>query len=124
MLARFAFLILICALVVPNAAWGAHLSGHERLSSDVSVHTHHADHAHEQISASVFADEQERDQSGPAKGLTHDHSPSLSLTTALLVPNDANLAPVPAAAAMHFDRTYAADALSRPESLLRPPRGA
>lgn len=122
MLARFAFLVLLCALVVPNAAWGAHVSGHERLSALASVHTHHDEHAHEQADDTTADDQQDRDQEVPQKGLTHDHSPSHSLTGGMLVSADPESLPWQASGILHFDRSSVADALSRPGSLLRPPR--
>ena len=124
MFARFAFLLLVCALVVPKAAWGAHLAGHEQMASVSAVHTHHSDHAHEHADDSAAADEHGNDDTSPDEGLTHDHSPSLSLATAMLTPDDPQLSSWFAPTALRFNRSFAAAALSRPESLLRPPRAA
>lgn len=124
MFARFALLLLVCALVVPNAAWGGHLAGHDQISSASSVHTHHADHAHEQTSERATQDDNGFGTPAPEKGLTHDHTPSLSLATALLVPDDTQPAFPFVSSELRFARSFAADALSRPESLLRPPRAA
>ena len=124
MFARFALLLLVCALVVPKAAWGAHLAGHEQMTSASAVHTHHADHAHEHADDSAAADEHGADGTSPDEGLTHDHSPSLSMATAMLTPDDPQLSSWFAPTDLRFARSFAAAALSRPESLLRPPRAA
>jgi len=124
MLARFALVLLVCALVVPNAAWGAHLAGHEQLASTSAVHTHHGDHAHEHADAHATADGHGTGDTGSDEGLTHDHGASLALATAMLAPDDAQLASWFAAVDLRFDLAFAATALSRPESLLRPPRAA
>ena len=124
MIARFALLLLVCALVVPNAAWGAHLAGHEQMASASAVHTHQADHTHEHADDGTAVDEHVSDETGSDEGLTHDHSPSLSLATAMLAPDDVRLASWFAAVDLRFDLAFAATALSRPESLLRPPRAA
>jgi len=62
-----ALVLLVSALVVPRAAWGAHLSGHDDLSSVTAVHSHHDDHAHEYAAQGEDADEQD-DEPGD---LTH-----------------------------------------------------
>ena len=124
MFARFALLLLVCALVVPNAAWGAHLAGHEQMASTSAVHTHHSDHAHEHADGQTTADEHGTGDTGSDEGLTHDHGASLALATAMLAPDEAQLASWFAAVGLRFDLAFAATALSRPESLLRPPRAA
>lgn len=118
MFARFALLLMVCALVVPKAAWGAHLAGHEQMASASAVHTHHADHAHVHADEQSAADQQGTSDASPDKGLTHDHGPSLSLATAMLAPDDPQLSSWFAATDLRFDRSFAAAALSRPESLL------
>ena len=126
MLARFAFIFLICALVVPRAAWGAHLAGHEELTSSSSVHTHHADHAHEHEGKvdSGYQNDADNDSDSAGKGLTHDHSPSLSLLTALLLPSEMKLSTWFTPLGQRFSLNFGADERSHPGSLLRPPRAA
>ncbi|WP_416831442.1 MAG: hypothetical protein ACMUJI_15195 [Erythrobacter sp.] len=94
------------------------------MASASVAHTHHADHAHEHADDSAAADEHSTGDTSPNEGLTHDHSPSLSLATAMLTPDDPQLSSWFAPADLRFDRSFAAAALSRPESLLRPPRAA
>lgn len=124
MFARFALFVLICALVVPSAAWDAHVSGHDELSSQASLHTHHADHAHEQSGDTALEDQQERSQGAPGKALTHDHGPSQSLSAGLLASVGPTPLSWPASDIMHFVRNSTDDAQSRQQSLLRPPRHA
>ena len=83
-----------------------------------------ADHAHEHADDMAEADEHGASDTGSDEGLTHDHGPSLSLATAMLTPDDPQLSSWFAATDLRFDRSFAAAALSRPESLLRPPRAA
>jgi hypothetical protein len=128
MFSRLALLLLVCALVVPKVAWGAHLAGHEQMAANASVHTHHGNHAHEHAAEEAddqtSADEQATKGVGPDQGLTHDHSPSLSLAAATLSSDYLRLSSWFARAELRFDRSFESDALSRPESLLRPPRAA
>ena len=94
------------------------------MASTSAVHTHHGDHAHEHADGRTTADEHGTGDTGSDKGLTHDHGASLALATAMLAPDDAQLESWFAAVDLRFDLAFAATALSRPESLLRPPRAA
>lgn len=125
----FALVLLVCALVVPRAAWSAHLAGHENLTSQLSVHSHQSDHGHEhEEPRSDGVDVHAVDETGGGDahsgGLTHDHSPSLSLASAWLMADDAAFETWPAPGRHNPDRTIAPNAHSRPESVLRPPRAA
>lgn len=131
MFTRFAFMLLLCALVVPKVAWGAHLGGHEQLATAGAVHTHHAQHVHEDDGnatadagpeAGVVSDK--ASSSGGEKGLTHDHGPSLTLTAGVLLPQAPELSAWRVADRPIMGRSLPVDALSRPDSLLRPPRAA
>lgn len=124
MLVRFALLLLVCALVVPKTAWGAHLAGHEQLSASFSVHMHHADHAHEQMTDEAQDADEGSDGASPDQSMVHDHGPSLSLNAALAQTGDLGIEAWVSASNLTFDRDYAANAHSHPESLLRPPRNA
>ena len=129
------FLILLCSLVVPRAAWGAHETGHEELSSASVVHTHHGSHIHEHSPAHAdahadardFADVRENlaenDGGVSPEGLTHEHGPSAPSTSALL-PSGIDLSTMKGADRQHIVANYGGVPLQHPESLLRPPRMA
>lgn len=123
MLRLLSLLLIVCALVGPRAAWGAHLAGHEELTSGTAVHTHHGDHAHEHAAPAPeheAALDAEPDEDG---ALTHDHGSADALVSAMLLPNvSANFPDVPTIAGVLFDRARNFGALKHPESLLRPPR--
>lgn len=117
-------LLIACALVVPTAAWGLHLVGHAQLASAESTHTHHSDHAHEADSQIKASDEQGGEGSAPIKGMTHDHGSSHSHVSAFLKPDESLTLSSLISDQLLFDRYSSADALSRPDTLLRPPRTA
>lgn len=116
-----ALFVLCAALVVPRTAWGAHLSGHEGLSASNSAHSHHDDHLHEH----AVGGEAQGDLADPEDsrdGLTHDHQSASGVMAAATLPDALSF---PIAALGTADLTSAerrAAPLSRPESLLRPPR--
>lgn len=118
------FLILLCTLVVPRAAWSAHEAGHEELSSAIVVHTHHGDHVHEREDADTGVDEAGEDAGDNAGGLTHEHSPSIALGAALILPDEIALSTIIPVRSSHDFARYGGVPLLRPESLLRPPRTA
>ncbi|KEO86026.1 hypothetical protein EH30_09255 [Erythrobacter sp. JL475] len=124
MFARFALLILVCALVVPKTAWGAHLAGHEQMASASAVHMHHADHAYEDATDEAPVAGEGSDGTSPDQNMVHDHGPSSSLNAALAQTGDIGIGAWVSATNLTFDRDYAANAHSHPESLLRPPRNA
>jgi hypothetical protein len=119
-----AFLLLLCALVVPRVAWSAHLAGHDELASVASVHTHHGDHVHDHgYEDAPVADHNSGDDAS-GEGLTHEHSPSLSVVAALLAPETASIGGQIAPTLVQTNWTNAPAADSRPDSILRPPRAA
>lgn len=129
---RMFFLILLCSLVVPRTAWGAHEAGHERLASAYVVHTHHGDHIHEHAPANADPNDvvDVREKSAPTnggvspEGLTHEHTPSAPSSSALLLPSGIDLSTMKGADRQHLVARYDGNPLQRPEFLLRPPRTA
>lgn len=114
----FALVLLVSALVVPRAAWGAHLSGHEDLSSAGAVHSHHDNHAHEHS-----AGDAERDEQNDAPGdLMHDHKPAFAIGGDIPLPEISPVDTVLAARSVEGLNELHLAVLSRPDSLLRPPR--
>ncbi len=113
-----AFVLLVTALVVPRAAWGAHLSGHDDLSSVGAVHSHHGDRAHEHSATGVDAD----DQNDESEGLTHDHKPAFSVAGDIPLPEVSPVNAVVGARSTEGVTELYLKVLSRPDSLLRPPR--
>jgi hypothetical protein len=122
------FLILLCTLIVPRASWSEHAAGHEELSSANVVHTHHGSHVHEHENehedADLVANEADGDPSEDQDGLTHEHSPSIALGSALMLPAEIELMAVDLVRSRHLVAKYGGVPLPRPESLLRPPRTA
>jgi hypothetical protein len=126
---RLFLILLLCALVVPKAAWGAHLAANDPAIPVTAVHTHHGDHLHEADDERVAkagdqADRANGAHDGEGDGLTHDHSPSLGISGALMLPDDQSVPLWFAPAAVRLDRGFAAAGLSPPQSVLRPPRAS
>jgi hypothetical protein len=120
---RLALIVFIFALAVPRFAWATHEAGYDALSTIAAVHTHHAGHVDEhdgEPSAEHFADEGDGDD----RSLTHDHRALHAVAAAMLPADAVMLTNWFASANMHFDISVAPAALSRPDSLLRPPRTA
>ena len=113
-----ALVLLVSALVVPRAAWDAHLSGHKDLSSAGAVHSHHDDRAHEH--SAVGEDSTEQDD---APGdLTHDHKPAFAVGGDIPLPEISPVSAVIGARSTEGLTELHVRVLSRPDSLLRPPR--
>lgn len=110
--------LLVSALVVPRAAWGAHLSGHENLSSVGAVHSHHDDHDHEH-SATGEADAEQDDAAGD---LTHDHKPAFAVGGDIPLPEISPVRAVIGERSAIGPTELRLRVLSRLDSLLRPPR--
>lgn len=110
--------LLVSALIVPRAAWGAHLSGHEDLSSVSAVHSHHDDHAHEHSATGGDAAAQD-DAPGD---LTHDHKPAFAVGGDIPLPEISPVKAVIVARSAEGLTELHLTVLSRPDSLLRPPR--
>ena len=109
-----ALVLLVSALVVPRAAWGAHMSGHEDLSSAGAVHSHHHEHS---------AGDAEPDEQDDAPGdLTHDHKPAFAIGGDIPLPEISPVDTVIAARSVEGLNELHLAVLSRPDSLLRPPR--
>jgi hypothetical protein len=120
---RFLILILlVSALIVPRAAWGAHLSGHDDLSAAGAVHSHHGDDSHDHDSNQLSADASSVTGDGEQDGLTHDHSPSFAVSGAIMLPCDAVLHALSVVVASTENMERSGTSLSHPDSLLRPPR--
>ena len=113
-----ALVLLVSALVVPRAAWGAHLSGHEDLSSLGAVHSHHDDHAHEHSAT----DEDPTEQDDAPGDLTHDHKPAFAVGGDIPLPEISPVGAVFGARSAEGLTELHLTVLSRPDSLLRPPR--
>lgn len=114
----FALVLLVSALIVPRAAWGAHLSGHEDLSSIGAVHSHHDDHAHEHSAA----DEDAAEQDDAPGDLTHDHKPAFAVGGDIPLPEVSPINAVIGVRSAEGLTELHLRVLSRPDSLLRPPR--
>ena len=110
--------LLVSALVVPRAAWGAHLSGHDVLSSIGAVHSHHADHAHEHSAT----DEDAAEQDDAPGDLTHDHKPAFAVAGDIPLPEISPVSATIASRSAEGLTELHLRVLSRPDSLLRPPR--
>lgn len=113
-----ALVLLASALVVPRAAWGAHLSGHEELSSAGAVHSHHDDRAHEHSAAGEDGTEQDN----APDDLTHDHKPAFAVGGDMPLPEISPVSAVIGARSPEGLTELHLRVLSRPDSLLRPPR--
>jgi hypothetical protein len=110
--------LLASALFVPRAAWGAHLSGHDDLSSVGVVHSHHNDHAHAHAASGDDAAEQD-DVPGD---LTHDHKPAFAVGGDIPLPEISPVNAAIGARSAEGQTELHLKVLSRPDSLLRPPR--
>lgn len=119
-----ALMLLVCALIVPRTAWDAHLAGHESQPSISAVHTHHADIVHEHSGPETGDRDASVDTDSDEDGLTHEHSPSLALSSAMTLPDVGVLPPWRQISVTPFDREHDAGPQRNPESLLRPPRAA
>jgi hypothetical protein len=116
---RLLFLALLCSLIVPRAAWGAHLAGHEELSVAGAAHSHHGDHVHEHGVEKSADREAVWDEDGAP---THEHSPALALCSAVVLPDSVTLPVWPLSGEVQIERKSVGERLRHPESLLRPPR--
>jgi hypothetical protein len=121
---RLLFLALLCSLVVPRAAWGAHLAGHGDLSVAAAVHTHHADHAHEHDGKNPAEHDDALGGEDGDDGLTHEHSPAFAVGSGEVPPELITLSDWPLSAEDQVERETAGEHLRHPDSLLRPPRTA
>jgi len=119
-----ALVLLVSALVAPRAVWGAHLSGHDDLSAAGAAHSHHGEHTHEHDGDTLSVDELSETAGGEQDGLTHDHTPSFAIGGAIVLPDEAVLPTLAVTAASNVAVERLGASLSRPESLLRPPRFA
>lgn len=113
-----ALVLLVSALVVPSTAWGAHLSGHDDLSSVGAVHSHHDDHAHEH---SATGEDGAKQDDAP-DDLTHDHNPAFAVGGDIPLPEVSSVNAVIGARSADDPAELHLRVLSRPDSLLRPPR--
>jgi hypothetical protein len=128
MFTRLGLLLLLCAMLVPGKAWDAHMVVHEPLPSATAIHSHHADHVHAvdppaSIEKAALGDAP-AEQRDPDTGLTHSHGSMAGHGFALLSADHAEFAGLPSAKELHFPPPASLPAVSRPNSLLRPPRAA
>jgi hypothetical protein len=122
---RLLFIVLLCSLVVPRAAWGEHLAGHDQLSVSGAVHTHHGNHAHEHdVQDSAEHDGTLDGENGNDGLTTHDHSTAFAVGSAVVLPDSVTLLPWPLTAEAEVAREPDGKRLRHPDSLLRPPRTA
>lgn len=121
---RMMFLALLCALIIPRVAWGAHMSGHDQsLPASVS-HVHHDDHTH------IAADSDEKGSQEDGKmerhgGLAHNHLPADVLS--MMGDGNAdtyNTGWFYGGSSYSLDRRSERPPAQAPKSLLRPPRTA
>jgi hypothetical protein len=126
--ARFGLLLVLCAMLLSGRAWDAHLAVHEELPSVTASHTHHSGHVHAVDPAAGFEKaargDAPADQRDPERGLTHSHGSMAGHGFALLSADHAEFAGLPSAKELHFPPPASLAAVSRANSLLRPPRTA
>lgn len=117
--------MLLCALVVPRAAWAEHVGQHDGIFSSSEDHVHHDDHVHKVAASDADRDRDAAvdDESDSETGLVHNHLPADLLSvwgepeTAPLVA-DRLLQPEPQVAALSTEGARS----DPPNNLLRPPR--
>jgi hypothetical protein len=121
-MARLSFIILLFALIVPRAAWGAHMAGHEEIST-TAVHQHHdVDyHSHGEVDGEISEPLNLND----AGGIAHNHTPA-DVLSSIDVPDIGGSS----GEIRYWPESHAMDLRSHwfpspaPPSLLRPPRTA
>lgn len=115
--------MLICALIVPRVAWGAHEAGHDQPMASMVEHVHHDGHSHEVI---VESDDQNLVQHDDREsGFVHDHLPA-DVLSAMADLDAGHVADGTLFfASQHLlDRHRIGHPSAAPDSLLRPPRAA
>jgi hypothetical protein len=115
--------MLICALIVPRVAWGAHEAGHDQPMASMVEHVHHDGHSHQVI---VDSDDQDLVQHDDRDGgLVHDHLPADVLSAMADVDAGQVAGKALFFASQHLlDRNRIGHPSAAPDSLLRPPRTA
>lgn len=115
--------MLICALIVPRVAWGAHEAGHDQPAAAPIEHVHHGDHSHEVVGdAEEDGTAHDDEQDG---GLVHDHLPAEVLSAIANVDNGIGADAPPIFASLpQPDLSGSGSPAAAPDSLLRPPRAA
>lgn len=122
---RLLFLTLLCALVIPRVAWGAHVSGHDAPIATAVAHVHHGDHSHALDDSQPVDVAHEPTASDDREGLAHNHVPADVLSAMADAGNAGEVAPMPFPDASHLlDRRSDGAPAQAPHSLLRPPRTA
>lgn len=121
---RLMFLALLCALIIPRVAWGAHMSGQDQALPATVSHVHHDDHAHPVADPDVKGSQEDVEPERHG-GLAHNHLPADVLSAM----GDVNADPYETAwfygASLHsLDRRSDRTPAQAPDSLLRPPRTA
>lgn len=123
MLRHFTLLMLVCALIVPRLAWGAHEAGHDQSVDSITQHVHHDGHSHEVV-VDVENVHLTNGDNGEG-GLLHNHLPAdvLSVMAGSNAADDTGNAFL--FASLHLiDRHRTGQPSVAPDSLLRPPRAA
>lgn len=115
--------MLICALIVPRVAWGAHEAGHDQPATAMVEHIHHGDHSHEVV-ADAEGDGTAHDDEREG-GLVHDHLPAEVLSAIADLDNGIGAeAPAIFASIPQPELSGSGSPAAAPNSLLRPPRAA
>lgn len=125
-----ALALLLCALVVPRAAWAEHVGQHGLSLASSEDHVHHDDHVHKVAASEVGHEHDARsDDDSPNDG--SDHGPALAhnhlAADVLSVLAEPEYAPLLNDHFMLAERRSAAPLASGapgspPNNLLRPPR--
>jgi hypothetical protein len=115
--------MLVCALIVPRAAWGAHEAGHEQPVSSTTQHVHHGEHSHEVVVGT--ADGQSAHHEDGEKKLVHDHLPADVLSAMAASHDGDDVGNALLYSSRHLiDRHRTGEPYAASDSLLRPPRTA
>lgn len=113
--------MLVCALIVPRVAWGAHEAGHDQPVAAMTKHAHHEGHSHEVF---VDVDDKHLTQGGDRDGgLIHDHVTADVLSAMAVSDVGTDTGDAFLYASQHLiDRHRSGEPAATPDSLLRPPR--
>lgn len=118
-------LLLVCALLVPRVAWGAHEAGHEQIAGADAVHVHHGDHSHHMDAHNHGHGSADLAIDLDDGKLVHDHVAADVLSAAAHIDDAAKLDGVWHATSIQLLELRSSGApAAPPSSLLRPPRTA
>lgn len=117
---RFAILLLVVSLFLPQVVWAAHVSGHEQVVSASESHAH--GHAHELADAPV--EHESADETDDQVPLSHNHSPIEQMAAPAVLGEPPLIGSVSFAPIVRTDLPDRRLPQAATGSLLRPPRTA